>query len=102
MTKRTILFGAFIAAFALASSRAQADSDASIDGAGVVDAASDGAGGAGGDEAPVGLQPTVFDSNLGCSVGGAPAADVLPLVSGTTLLAAAWFLARAGRKGRRR
>jgi len=73
MTPRTLTFVIVMVLLAV-SSRARADEDASVaeDASALGDAsttnADAGANSVGDDEVPVGLQPTVFDSNLGCAM----------------------------------
>ena len=92
----TALFGMSLLVVLSMSPNAGADDDADVD-ATVVDDADAGLS-AGDVEEPVGLQPTVFDSNLGCAVANSedPSAACGPI--GLGVLAAA-FVRRRRSKG---
>lgn len=77
---------------------ARAEEDAGID-AGQDDAAADAAEPEEpAEEAPVGLQPAVYDSNLGCAANGRGTS--LPAIAAFAALFAVWLIARARMRGR--
>lgn len=71
-TRRFLLAAGLAGSLVLLGARARADVDASATDADATGVAQDDDASAGDDEGSSSLQPTVFDSNLGCDMAGGP------------------------------